>query len=35
MLDIQLAADLGYGIPWLVMVFTVSAILASGWLILL
>ncbi|MGH9985696.1 MAG: hypothetical protein ACRD8W_17260 [Nitrososphaeraceae archaeon] len=30
MVDVQLAADLGYGIPWLVMVLTVSVFLAIG-----
>lgn len=30
MVDVELAGDLGYGIPWLVMVLTVSAFLAIG-----
>jgi hypothetical protein len=30
MVDVQLATNLEYGIPWLVMVLTVSAILAIG-----
>ena len=30
MVEVQLAADLGYGIPWLVMILTVSAFLAIG-----
>ncbi len=30
MVDVQLAAELGYGIPWLVMVLTVSVFLAIG-----
>jgi heme/copper-type cytochrome/quinol oxidase subunit 2 len=30
MVDVLLAADLGYGIPWLVMILTVAALLAIG-----
>jgi cytochrome c oxidase subunit 2 len=30
MVEVQLAADLGYGIPWLQMVLTVASVLAVG-----